>query len=180
MTRALTVHPSRLPEGRAARGDALQKCQTRSERCPTESMTRMIRNVVSHGHRLVLIGAKPRIAAVQSAANFAIVLVQNDIFAIHSAAELGRGDFHCSRFVAWNAGVGDSDSPQQRGFEFARRRNRVHIASFIADFVGNARVIRNYESKWTRRAASRRGHAKSRSNALMWYERHNLFGKKQR
>src|SRR5271166_6440730 len=100
-----------------------------------------------NGHGIVLIGAKPRHTAIESAANVAAVVVEDYVFAICSAGELHRGNLYFRGFMAWDAGVGDCDSPQHRGFEIARRRDRVDVTGFVTDLVGDARIVGNYKGE---------------------------------
>ena len=110
---------------------------------------RVVFCVVDYGQRIVLIGAEPRLSAVESAANVADVVIEDHVFAIHPAGELRPGNFYFRGLIIWNAGVGDCDSPQQGGFEIAGRGNRVHIAGFVADLRGDARIVGNGEAKRT-------------------------------
>jgi hypothetical protein len=41
--------------------------------------------IVGEGHRLMLIGAKPRLATVETTANVATVIVEDDVFAVNAA-----------------------------------------------------------------------------------------------
>jgi hypothetical protein len=106
----------------------------------------------------VLIGAKPWVAAVESAANVAAVAIEDYVFAIHTASELRRGNFYFGGFVPRDAGVGDCDSPQHGGFEAARGGNGIHVAGFITDLVRNAWIVRDDEGEWTRSATVSRDH----------------------
>jgi len=67
---------------------------------------------MGRGHGVVLVDAKPRYTTVESTANVAAVVVEDYVFAIYSASELRRRYFYFGGFVAWNACVGDCDSPQ--------------------------------------------------------------------
>ena len=98
----------------------------------------MVRRVGGYGHRVVLIGAEPGIAAVEPSTNFGRVIVEDYVLAVDSAGQLHRGNFYLGGLVAGYAGVGDRDSPKQRGFEIGRRRDWVHVACFVFNFVGNA------------------------------------------
>jgi hypothetical protein len=119
---------------------------------------RVIRCVMDHRHWVVLISGKPRVAAVESAANSADVVVEGHIFAIDAAGQLRRGNFYFGRFMVWHAGVCDRNSPEQRGFKVIWRWHRVHIARFVADFFGDAGIVGDDESEWTRYTASWRNH----------------------
>jgi len=59
----------------------------------------------------VLIGAEPGFAAVEPAADVALVVVEDYVLALDAARELRRGNFYLGGFVNGDAGVGDCDSP---------------------------------------------------------------------
>ncbi len=72
---------------------------------------RVIRCVMGHRHRVVLISGKPRVAAVESTANGADVVVEDHVLAIDTASKLRRGNFYFGRFVVRRRGCPRSQFP---------------------------------------------------------------------
>jgi len=93
---------------------------------------------VDDRHGIVDIGAKPGVAAVETSANVAAVVVQDDVFSICAAGELGVGDFDGSVLEARLAGVGDGNPPKHCRSEIRGLGNRIAVSRFVADFVRNA------------------------------------------
>ena len=119
---------------------------------------RVIRRVVGHRHRVVLIRGKPRVTRVESTANGAEVVVQDYVLAIDTASKLRRGNFYFCRFVSSDPSVRDRNSPKQRGFKAVWRSDRVHVACFVADLFRDARIVGDDESERTQGTTERREH----------------------
>jgi hypothetical protein len=94
---------------------------------------------ISQREGIVGVGAEPGMARVEASADGGVVVVQDEVFTIHPAGELGAGDFDLGVLVSGDAGVGDGDSPQHGGGEI-RRLGGVDVSGFVADFVGDAGV----------------------------------------
>ena len=132
--------------------------------------------IMSHGHGVVLIGAKPGVAAIESTTHVAFVVVEHYVFAIYPASESGRSNLYFGGFMAWKPLVGDGDPPEHDGFEAVRRRDGAHIACFVTHLIGNSRIIGDDEGGWTGSAASGCDHCDCGADTPLRDERDDLFG----
>src|ERR1700685_777502 len=132
---------------------------------------------MSYGHGVALIGAEPRVAAVESAANVAGIVVEDCVLAIDSASELRRGNFDLGGLVARDAGIGDCNSPKQSRFEVAGRRNWVHVACFVAGLIGYPGVVGNHEGEGAGSAASGCDYGNRRADTLVRNKHDEVFGR---
>lgn len=89
---------------------------------------------------IVGVGSEPGVAAVEASANVGVIVVEDEVFAIYAAGELGVGDFDLREFVSGDAGVGDGDSPERCRDEVRRLGDGIDVSGFVADFSGDARV----------------------------------------
>src|SRR5450432_1152056 len=88
---------------------------------------------MSQREGIVGVGAEPGVAAIEASADGGVVVVDNDVFAIDPAGELGAGDLDLRVLISGDAGVGDGDSPEQGGGEI-RGLGRIDVSGFVADF----------------------------------------------
>ena len=102
--------------------------------------------VARHGF-VVVVAAEPGMANVQSSSHAAEVVVEHRILAFGSAGKLSPGNFYLSRFVSRHACVCDGNPPQAGGAEICWPRHGIHVCSFVADFLGNSRVVANDKAR---------------------------------
>ena len=178
-TRAVTVQPSRVPPGNAARGDATPEV-------PDAIATLADREARLRGslrHESSAWGRVDRYQTTGLAGRVrrerADVVVQDYVLAIDAAGESRRGNFHFRRFVAGDAVVRDRNSPQQRGFKVVWWSDWVHVACFVTSLFRDARIVGDDESERTRCLASRRDHCNCRASSFVWDERDEFFREKQ-
>ncbi len=89
---------------------------------------------------IVGVSGEPGVTRVEASADVGVVIVEDYVFAIHSAGKLGAGDLDLRVLVSWNASVGDGDSPQYRRCEIRRLGDGVDVAGFVPDFGRNPGV----------------------------------------
>jgi len=56
--------------------------------------------IVSQGHGIVHVSAKPWLAQIEPSAHLAAVIIQDNLSSIDPARQPGPGNFHLRRFVA--------------------------------------------------------------------------------
>lgn len=117
--------------GRLAHGEAAQKCHrgrvgsdSEDYRVTTSEFPLLAKAAgngapqlsrgsgVDDRHGIVNTRAKPRVAAVEASANVGTVVIQDDVFSIRAADELGLGDFDCGVLEMRLTCVGDGNSPE--------------------------------------------------------------------
>src|SRR5438132_6972583 len=100
-----------------------------------------------HGF-VVVVAAEPGMANIQTSSHAAKVVVEHSVLAVDSAGKLSPGNFYLIRLVPRHARVCNGNAPQASGVAIRWPRHRVHVCSFAADFLGNARVGANNKRQW--------------------------------
>jgi len=108
---------------------------------------RVFGQVKAQRHGVVRVSAKPRLAAVQSSAHLASVVIEDNFTAIDPARQPGPHDFYLRRFVARYPRIRNRDAPESRRSEAGRPGGRVHISGLVTHFIGDARIIRDDERR---------------------------------
>src|SRR2546430_16617416 len=105
---------------------------------------------------MVVMSAEPRPAHKQPTMHVSGIVIEEYLAAIKTAGELCRSNLHPRRFVTGNTRVRNGDTPHSRRTKTVRPTYRVNVTGFIADFVGNTRIVHHCERKWGLRSAFRR------------------------
>jgi hypothetical protein len=86
----------------------------------------------------VHVGAEPRIASIQAAADRARIVVEDNFSTVGSAGKLRVRDFDLRMLVAGHTRIGNSDSPEHRGGELLRLGDWIDVSLLVTDFGRNA------------------------------------------
>src|SRR5256886_2186973 len=125
------------------------------------------------------VAAEPGMANVQSSSHTAEVVVEHEVLAFGSAGKLSPGNFYLSRFVSRHACVCDGNPPQAGGAEICWPRHGIHVCSFVADFLGNARVVANNKRKWAGAVSIGRADRDRRCRDFVRHNRDDCFWRDQ-
>ena len=101
--------------------------------------------IVSDRHGIMRVRAKPRLTAVKPSLHPGTVIIEDNFPAVDPAGQPSPANFHLRRFVARQPCVRNRDTPEPRRTKAGRWSSRVHVAGSVAHFIGNSRILRNYE-----------------------------------